>query len=89
MTVLYKFLEGQCQEHLLAVSVWLSFCITWSQTAFVFLSDVECMECQISHLTYFLNFPRERERERHRHRDSRRSPSPDRSYKKDYKRAGR
>ncbi|KFW02228.1 Ribonuclease 3, partial [Eurypyga helias] len=31
---------------------------------------------------------RERERERHRHRDSRRSPSPDRSYKKDYKRAG-
>ncbi|KAF2982304.1 hypothetical protein EK904_010805 [Melospiza melodia maxima] len=33
-------------------------------------------------------FAMERERERHRHRDSRRSPSPDRSYKKDYKRAG-
>jgi len=53
------------------------------------LSGVECMKCQVSHLTYVLNSPRERERERHRHRDSRRSPSPDRSYKKDYKRAGR
>uniref|UniRef100_A0A8D0GPF1 Ribonuclease 3 n=1 Tax=Sphenodon punctatus TaxID=8508 RepID=A0A8D0GPF1_SPHPU len=31
---------------------------------------------------------RERERERHRHRDSRRSPSTERSYKKDYKRTG-
>ncbi|XP_054671064.1 ribonuclease 3 isoform X2 [Grus americana] len=37
------------------------------------------------HRSYERN--RERERERHRHRDSRRSPSPDRSYKKDYKRA--
>ncbi|KAM4875977.1 ribonuclease 3 isoform 1-T1 [Thomomys bottae] len=32
---------------------------------------------------------RERERERHRHRDSRRSPSLERSYKKEYKRSGR
>ncbi|KFZ46501.1 Ribonuclease 3 [Antrostomus carolinensis] len=39
------------------------------------------------HRSYERN--RERERERHRHRDSRRSPSSDRSYKKDYKRAGR
>ncbi|XP_012874047.1 PREDICTED: ribonuclease 3 [Dipodomys ordii] len=32
---------------------------------------------------------RERERERHRHRDNRRSPSLERSYKKEYKRSGR
>ncbi|XP_055278206.1 ribonuclease 3 isoform X1 [Moschus berezovskii] len=32
---------------------------------------------------------RERERERHRHRDSRRSPSLERSYKKEFKRSGR